>query len=737
MTFEYTTRGGACAVALGLTSGLFAHVDDPKVRDWEPPFQGPGWRASQDAPPPGFPAQDVELLSWLTVPEFSPSASGGNDCWGYVSPSGNEYAIMCVSNATGFVDITDPTNPIIVETISSPECLWHDVKVFEDFAYVVSECGAGVQVIDMSQIDAGIVTHVRDVTSGGSNSHNIVINEDSGYLYRAGGSGNGFLIYDLNASKSNPPLVATWPDRYVHDAQVVSFTTGPYAGREIAYICGGDRFEILDVTSKAGMFTTDSYNYPSDAYVHQGWLTADRSLMYVNDEADEQSFGVNTTTHLLDVSDITNVTQLSTFTAGVPAIDHNLYVRSSDNLIFEANYRSGLRVFDNTDPLNPTQAGYFDTYPANDNANFSGAWSCFPFFPSGNVIISDTVNGMFVVKFQRALLTIDFPNGLPGNVDPNGGETVEVRIVELSKGGLEPGTEQFHYDAGAGYVSTPLVNIGDGLYEATFPAVPCGTEIAYYFSAEQTDGGVITSPSGAPGNSYGTVSADGEVVVLTDNAETDPGWTVNTAGGAAGGWDRGVPVTDGSRGAPTMDADGSGSAWVTGNEQNEDVDGGPVEIISPAYDLSAAVAPFISYARWFTTSGGDSDVLDVYVSNDDGANWTLVETVGGTSGWETHTFGLAGVVAPTSQVRLRFETADNPNNSVTEAGVDAIEIRDVTCPAPCPSDIDGNGSVGIGDLLAILSAWGNPGGPEDLDESGNVDFGDILVVLGDWGTVCP
>ena len=41
--------------------------------------------------------------------------------------------------------------------------------------------------------------------------------------------------------------------------------------------------------------------------------------------------------------------------------------------------------------------------------------------------------------------------------------------------------------------------------------------------------------------------------------------------------------------------------------------------------------------------------------------------------------------------------------------------------------------VGFGDILAILSAWGNKGGPEDLDGSGTVDFGDLLVVLSAWG----
>ncbi len=55
---------------------------------------------------------------------------------------------------------------------------------------------------------------------------------------------------------------------------------------------------------------------------------------------------------------------------------------------------------------------------------------------------------------------------------------------------------------------------------------------------------------------------------------------------------------------------------------------------------------------------------------------------------------------------------------------------------PCPADLDDSGAVDFGDILAVLSAWGNKGGPEDLDESGFVDFGDLLIVLSAWGP-CP
>jgi hypothetical protein len=52
----------------------------------------------------------------------------------------------------------------------------------------------------------------------------------------------------------------------------------------------------------------------------------------------------------------------------------------------------------------------------------------------------------------------------------------------------------------------------------------------------------------------------------------------------------------------------------------------------------------------------------------------------------------------------------------------------------CPSDIDGDGSVAVGDILAIISAWGSTVDPAiDIDGSGIVDVGDILLVVSNWG----
>lgn len=52
----------------------------------------------------------------------------------------------------------------------------------------------------------------------------------------------------------------------------------------------------------------------------------------------------------------------------------------------------------------------------------------------------------------------------------------------------------------------------------------------------------------------------------------------------------------------------------------------------------------------------------------------------------------------------------------------------------CPEDLDGNGSVGFSDILALLADWGPCAGcAADLDGNGTVAFADLLILLAEWG----
>ena len=108
----------------------------------------------------GFTSKNVQLLSQVTLAQLG-NPSNGNDCWGYVSASGREYALMGVSDALVLVEITDPSNPDIIGSVSHNDTLWGDVKVYGEYCYVVNESGGGMDIIDLSDADNGVVTLVQ------------------------------------------------------------------------------------------------------------------------------------------------------------------------------------------------------------------------------------------------------------------------------------------------------------------------------------------------------------------------------------------------------------------------------------------------------------------------------------------------------------------------------------------------------------------------------------------------
>ncbi len=55
---------------------------------------------------------------------------------------------------------------------------------------------------------------------------------------------------------------------------------------------------------------------------------------------------------------------------------------------------------------------------------------------------------------------------------------------------------------------------------------------------------------------------------------------------------------------------------------------------------------------------------------------------------------------------------------------------------PCPGDANADLTVGLADLLSVLSNWGTTGPDGDVDADGMVGLADLLTVLSNWGTDC-
>ena len=152
------------------------------------------------------------------------------------------------------------------------------------------------------------------------------------------------------------------------------------------------------MTEKAAPLSLSSITYPQMRYVHQGWLTEDHRFFLLNDELDEIHLNLSTRTHVFDVSDLDAPEHLYAHDLGTPATDHNLYVLG--DRVFEANYTSGLRVlrFGDLASRDMTEIAFFDTYPDTDGPGTEGAWSVYPYLPSGTILVSDISNGLFVLS---------------------------------------------------------------------------------------------------------------------------------------------------------------------------------------------------------------------------------------------------------------------------------------------------------------------------------------------------
>lgn len=379
-----------------------------------------------------FPCSFIDLQSRLDLEQLG-DFQKVSDSWGWThSDSGREFALVGGWDGCSFVEISDPVNPVFIGKLptETEASNWRDVKVYKNYAFIVSEAdGHGMQIFDLSQLlladDLPVEFENSAHYDGFGSCHNIVINEESGYAFGVGTNTFGGGLHIVNIQNPLNPIVAgAYNDHYVHDAQVLMYG-GPdteYQGREIAFACTEDHFQILDVTDKTDVEIISETTTEFTGYIHQGWLAQGQSYFLVNDELDEiDGIAATTRTFIFDVSDLDSPVFIDFHESDIVSSDHNLYTKGS--LVFQANYTSGLRVLQMTDLENAIldEVAYFDTEPSLEYIGTDGAWNVYPYFPSNNIIVSSESMGLFVLKLNQNVLDLSVDSQIKStiSISPN------------------------------------------------------------------------------------------------------------------------------------------------------------------------------------------------------------------------------------------------------------------------------------------------------------------------------
>ena len=357
-----------------------------------------------------YPCNDYDLMAHISIDDLGGTGAAGNDSWGWTdATTGKEYALVGTTTGSAFVDISNPSDPLLLGTLPTAtiNSIWRDIKVYNNHAFIVSEASNhGMQVFDLTRLrnvanPPEIFTADAHYTGFG-HSHNIVINEDNGYAYAVGTNTFNGGPHFINIQNPTSPIAEGGysMDGESHDAQVVTYNglDSDYSGHEIYIGSNGNEVVIVDVTNKANPTHISSINYTNLGFVHQGWFTEDLTYFIVGDEVDELTFGNNTRTLFFDFSDLDNPILQFEYLGSNSAIDHNGYTKG--NKLYLANYTAGVRIIDITNIANSSvnEVGFFDTFPPNNSNSFNGVWNVYPFFSSGNIIVSDIEGGLFIIR---------------------------------------------------------------------------------------------------------------------------------------------------------------------------------------------------------------------------------------------------------------------------------------------------------------------------------------------------
>ncbi len=176
-------------------------------------------------------------------------ARAGNDMWGWMTRRRTASTRWrATPPAPRSSTSRTPRRPQVVGVLPTQAAgtrdSWRDIKVYENHAYVVSEhFNHGMQVFDLTRLRGARGGSPKTFTADTvydevSNTHNLDINEDTGFAYLVGTSTcrGGLHMVDIRSPKSPKFAGCFEEDGYTHDSQCVVYDgpDGPTAAARSA-----------------------------------------------------------------------------------------------------------------------------------------------------------------------------------------------------------------------------------------------------------------------------------------------------------------------------------------------------------------------------------------------------------------------------------------------------------------------------------------------------------------------
>ncbi|MFN8178690.1 MAG: choice-of-anchor B family protein [bacterium] len=316
-----------------------------------------------------------------------------NDIWGYTSPSGQEYALLGTVDGVSIVNITDRLHPHEVLFVNGPHSAWRDIKVYRDTMYIVNETDGGLQIVSL--VDA---EHPRPVAAYAAfrTAHNLYVEFENAALYVAGSNlGNGGVQILSLIDPQRPRPAGSWDLQYAHDVYVRGDTMFVSAIRVASLY-------IIDISTRHHPSMTIQgiiSNYPYAA-THNCWVNDAGTHVITTDEI---AGGI---VRLWDITQLPSSSLSGTYHPDDSAsIPHNVLVDDGD-LAYISHYTAGVRVVDVSNPSDPVEVAFYDTYPSSESGIFAGCWGVFPFYPNspGLFVASDIQTGLWVFELDRDLI---------------------------------------------------------------------------------------------------------------------------------------------------------------------------------------------------------------------------------------------------------------------------------------------------------------------------------------------